>query len=225
MTAEAPVDEYLSEKEQIELIKQWWREYGWYLIGGAAVSVLGYFGLNQYRLYQDGMAEEAGALYREMLAAVEDDRDDVDGLLARLRAEYASSPYTDQAGLLMAKHLLIQDSERAARELRLVMENASDQDLAMIARLRLARVQAYREDYAAALAVLEVEEAGQFAARISEIKGDIHVALGEADAARSAYIQALTAAGADSLDRNFVQMKLNDVLAAEAVGGASEDGG
>jgi len=225
MTAEAPVDEYLSEKEQIELIKQWWREYGWYLIGGAAVSVLGYFGLNQYRLYQDGMAEEAGALYREMLAAVEDDRDDIEGLLVRLRAEYASSPYTDQAGLLMAKHLLIQDSERAARELRLVMENASDQDLAMIARLRLARVQAYREDYAAALAVLEVEEAGQFAARISEIKGDIHIALGEADAARSAYIQALTAAGADSLDRNFVQMKLNDVLAAEAVGGASEDGG
>ena len=41
------MDEYLSEKEQIEQIKQWWNDYGWYLLGGAALLWKGnpYLGL------------------------------------------------------------------------------------------------------------------------------------------------------------------------------------
>jgi predicted negative regulator of RcsB-dependent stress response len=81
----------------------------------------------------------------------------------------------------------------------------------MVARLRLARVEAYRENYDTALAVLNVATPGQFAARIAEIKGDIHVALGQTDDARAAYIQALTGAGSDTLDRSYIQMKLNDL--------------
>ena len=218
------MDEYLSEKEQIEQIKRWWHEYGWYLIGGMAVSALGYFGWNRYQIYQDGLAEQAGALYREMQDAVEDDRADVDTLLDRLRTEFASSPYTDQAGLLAARYYLIRDSARAATELRRVMESASDPDLSMIARLRLARVEAYRENYAEALAVLEVANPGPYAARMSEIRGDVHVAMGQTDAARDAYIQALTSGGADALDRNFVQMKLNALLTVGPDPDETEDG-
>ena len=52
---------------------------------------------------------------------------------------------------------------------------------------------------------------GQFAGRIAEIKGDIHVALGETDAARTAYLEAMVTPGAELLDRGFVQMKLADL--------------
>ena len=55
---------------------------------------------------------------------------------------------------------------------------------------------------------------GQFAGRIAEIKGDIHVALGETDAARTAYLEALVTPGAELLDRNFLQMKLADLPGA-----------
>ena len=84
----------------------------------------------------------------------------------------------------------------------------------MVARLRLARVLAYREQYQEALALLDVPMPGQFAGRIAEIRGDIHVALGETDAARTAYLEAIVTPGAELLDRNFLQMKLADLPGA-----------
>jgi predicted negative regulator of RcsB-dependent stress response len=97
------------------------------------------------------------------------------------------------------------------------MTESTDPGLAFVARLRLARVLIYRESYQDALQVLEVEDAGEFAARLNELKGDVHAAMGEIDAARSAYTQALTAPGAESVDRNYVQMKLNSLQAPASV--------
>jgi hypothetical protein len=81
----------------------------------------------------------------------------------------------------------------------------------MIARLRLARVLAYRDRGREALELLNVPEPGQFAGRIAEIRGDIHAALGETEAARTAYLEAMVAPGAELLDRGFLQMKLSDL--------------
>ena len=53
-----------------------------------------------------------------------------------------------------------------------------------------------------------------------EVKGDIHVARGEIEAARVAYLSAMTASGAEVLDRNYLQMKLNDLPSARPEGGA-----
>jgi predicted negative regulator of RcsB-dependent stress response len=210
------VDEYLSEKEQIEQIRQWWRDYGWYLIGGIAVSALGYYGLNQYREARHLEAEHAQSLYAELVSAVDDDRPEVDELIARLRDEYPSSPYTDQGGLLIASHYLIQDPAKSVAALRAVIDNTDDPDLAWIARLRLARVLEYREEYDEALAVLGAEDPGAFAAQVSDVKGDIYVSRGDSDAARAAYLEALTGRGAESLDRNYVQMKLNELPSSAA---------
>jgi predicted negative regulator of RcsB-dependent stress response len=206
------VDEYLSDKEQLERLRQWWRENGWFLLGGAAVGLLALYGYNQYFAYRTSQAEEAGALYASVKAAVDDDAAaEAATRFEELRSEHPDHAYTYQAALLLASTELVSAPDAAASKLRLAMEGSNDPDLAMIARLRLARVLAYREQYDEALALLEVEAPGQFAGRINEIKGDIHVARGESDAARTAYLEAMVAPGAELLDRSLLQMKLSDL--------------
>jgi len=210
------VDEFLSDNEQVERLRVWWRDNGWFVLGGVALGFLILFGWRQYGAFQDTKAEEAAAFYQGVKAATEE-KNEVEAatLLARLRSDYSSSAYTPQAGLLVASSLLIAAPDRAAEELRRVMdESRKDPELAMIARLRLARVLAYREQYDEALKVLAVTDAGQFAGRLSEVKGDIQAALGHVDEARAAYLAAMVADGSELLDRNFVQMKLNDLPGA-----------
>lgn len=209
------VDEFLSEKEQIEIFRQWWRENGWYLVGGIGLGVLGLLGWNRYNAYVDTTAEEAAAIYVELRNAVgDDDMGSARNLLNELRDDFPSSAYTDQGGLLVA--LIRLDAgqvDGAIDDLRFVMESTSDPELALIARLRLARVLAQDESYEEALTVLDVAP-GSFSARYNEVRGDIHAALGDADSARAAYSAALNAQETGFVDRNLVQMKLDDLPAA-----------
>jgi len=206
------VDENLTDSERVEQIKQFWRENGWFLIGGVALGALLLFGWNQYTAYRDRRAEEAGALYQTVKGAT-DKKDVVQAttVLTRMRSDFAGSAYTSQAGLLVAGTLVVSAPERASEELQYVIEHTKDPELAMVARTRLARVQAYREKYDDALKTIDVPKPGKFAGRINEIKGDIEAARGNVDEARRAYLAAMVADGAELLDRNFLQMKLNDL--------------
>ena len=209
------MDEFLSEKEQIEIFRQWWRENGWYLVGGIGLGVLGLLGWNRYNAYVDTTAEEAAAIYVELRDAVgDDDMGSARNLLNELRDNFPSSAYTDQGGLLVA--LIRLDAgqvDGAIDDLRFVMESTSDPELALIARLRLARVLAQDESYEEALTVLDVAP-GSFSARYNEVRGDIHAALGDAESARAAYSAALNAQETGFVDRNLVQMKLDALPAA-----------
>jgi len=206
------VDEYLSEKEQIERIKQWWRENGWFLIGGALLASLGYFGFNQYQAYKHRVAEGAAAIYQQLVEVVGDDnRTQADQLLAQLEADYASSAYTDQAHLLIAQDYLIRDTDRSIAELTKVVEQSRDEGMVRIARLRLARVLAYDEQFDLALATLNVPDPGQFESRYAEVRGDIHAAAGNVEAAIGAYTDALLGAGSGTVDPEFVELKLGEL--------------
>lgn len=211
------MDEFLSEKEQIEIFRQWWRENGWYLVGGIGIGVLGLLGWNRYNAYVDTQAEEAAAIYVELREAVgDDDMGGARNLLNELRDDFPSSPYTDQGGLLVALvRLDAGQVDGAIDELRWVMETTGDPELALIARLRLARVLAQDEAYEEALTLLDVAP-GSFSARYNEVRGDIHAALGDADSARAAYSAALNAEETGFVDRNLVQLKMDALSAAAA---------
>ncbi len=211
------MDEFLSEKEQLEQIREWWRENGWYLIGGLALGVLILFGWNRFNSYEDAQGEAASELFVELRQAIEDDAPgDARSLLAQLRESYPGSPYTDQAGLVVA--VIRMDAGQmsgASDELRYVMEETSDPELSLIARLRLARVLAQQEEYEQALATLDVESGG-FSGRYNEVRGDIHAELGDLVSARAAYTAALITEESNLVDRNLVQMKLEELSSPNA---------
>ncbi len=210
------MDENLSDDEQLEQIREWWREYGWYLVGGVLLGVAILSGIRQYGGYQQDRAEAAAVLYQELALAIADDADsDALSLLEQLRSEFPSSPYTDQAGLsIVIMHLGNQSTRGAMDALRYTLERTSDEHLALIVRLRLARLLVSNGRHEEARALLDGADPGSFSARFSEIRGDIYYAQGDADGARAAYSQALNDEQSALVDRGLVQMKLDDLPAA-----------
>jgi predicted negative regulator of RcsB-dependent stress response len=217
------VDEYLTEEERVAKLKSWWRENGWFLLGGAALGALALFGWNQYQAHMTRLSEGAAVVYQDVKRAVEEGNTDrASALLAELQADRPENAYTQQAALLVASKLVVSAPERAAEALRFVMEHTDDPELALIARSRLARVLAYREQYDEALALLAVDDPGQFAGRFNEVKGDIYAALGRVDEARAAYLAALVSgSGSGLVDTSFLQMKLADLSSGSAEGAAA----
>jgi predicted negative regulator of RcsB-dependent stress response len=199
------VDENLSEKEQIEQLAKWWDENKTYVITGLALGASILFGWNYYKNQKLTRAYGAAALHASLTQAV--DSGNVDAATAaaqQLAGDFASTPYAQLAPLVTARlHIDNGDLDAAAAQLTAAL--SAPDEIAHVARLRLARVRLAQERPADALEVL-TGASGQYAAMFAEVRGDAHAALGSADEARRAYDEALDSDGT-AIDRNFVQMK------------------
>lgn len=224
------MDEQLTDQQQAERLRTWLGEHLWYLLGGLVLGLAGLFGWRQWEVQGFAEAEQASALYAEMLEAVRVDRDSRARELAdQIVSEHDSSPYADQARLAMARVRLEEGQpQEAAQYLRETMERSSSEVMVHIARQRLARVLMQQEQPEEALRLLEVPEKSAFAARYHELRGDALYALNRPDEARREYEAALQGAENGMIDQGFVQAKLNelggsttvDVPAAAATGAA-----
>jgi predicted negative regulator of RcsB-dependent stress response len=99
-----------------------------------------------------------------------------------------------------------------------VINNSKDDNLKLLARLRLARVKLMVGDPQAAVSALASVQPGGFAALYDEVRGDAYIKLGQLDKARAAYRQALNKWTPDMGDKSLVQMKLDDLTGGSATG-------
>jgi predicted negative regulator of RcsB-dependent stress response len=91
------------------------------------------------------------------------------------------------------------------------MESAPDKEMRMIARLRLARVQAAQAKYDEALATLKVDEPGEFAPRLADVRGDVLLAKGDRAAALREYLAARTGDSKGRVDTELLDLKIRDL--------------
>src|SRR5690606_23235989 len=102
---------------------------------------------------------------------------------------------------------------------RAVVRDSKDDELAHVARLRLARVLIQQGKHEEAVDLLKPEKAGAFAARVREVRGDALYAKGELEGARAEYAAALAANADTTTDRTLLEMKLQQTSDA-----ASDEG-
>jgi predicted negative regulator of RcsB-dependent stress response len=217
------VDDYLSEKEQWEWVKTQVRENAAAVIIAIALAVVGVFGWRWWQAHLDQGRLTAGAKYMQMVQALEGgDRTQALIALGELEREHAGSPYTDQAKMLAARMYVDEGTlDKAAGELAGVAGNSKDHDLALIARLRLARVQISQGKPDMALATLAQAQPGSFAAIYHEVRGDAYYAKGDKANALAEYRSAQ--AGGDSGDSSLLGLKVADLSAAND-GSANKNG-
>lgn len=208
------MDELLSEKEQIEAIRGWWRENGRYIISGVVIGVALLVGWNYWNSQRAQSAEAASARYEALMGEVADgDTDAARSIAADLYENYDSTVYAEQARLAMARLYMDKGRDQdAAAELSALLETAEETEAALVGRLRLARILLYQDKPEEAVDLLQGYRDTAFAARYGEALGDAYAALGRADDAREAYTVALADdPNAPTVNRNLVQMKINDL--------------
>ena len=202
-----------SEAEQMERAKSWLKVNGIWIIAGIAIGAGGLGGWRWYQERREHQAETASARYEELVDAFSR-RDNVRGttLLEELNREYAWTPYAS-LGTLIAARVQVEANEldKAAAGLKSVMDNAKDDELKMVARLRLARVQSALGKHDEALATLKVDDPGEFAPRLADTRGDVLLAKGDRDGALREYLAARTTENNGRLDFELLDLKIRDL--------------
>lgn len=215
------VDEYLSEREQAEQLRRWFGENWLWLVSGV---VLGLGGLYGYRWWEAHRLERSAAAeqrFSAVLAALNrNERDEGVRIAGEVTGEYADTPYADQAVLVLAR-LDVESGRLAEAAVRLttVMNEARDPELALVARLRLARVQLAQGQFDQALATLDGVQVPAAQARVAELRGDVLLARGDSAGALAAYRearQAVTPGGAQ-VDQELLALKIDGLAAQKAV--------
>jgi predicted negative regulator of RcsB-dependent stress response len=217
-------EEYLTDDEQLEFVKRWSAENGTWIVGGIVVAVALVFGWRYYDGYRNERAFKAAAQFGAMTAALDkNDRNAARQIAEGIIKDYASTPYGDQAELILAR-LFVDDNQlaNAVTPLLHVMKDSKDSELKNIARLRLARVlidEGKPDDAIQTLAeapAAPVAGAAAFASRYHEVHGDALYAKKDLKGALAEYQAALRSGDGRSSDASLLQLKITDLGAAPA---------
>jgi predicted negative regulator of RcsB-dependent stress response len=191
--------EMRTEEEQVQAIKDWWKNNGTSLLIGIAVALAIVFGWQAWQNHQMQQRTEAASQFADLINAYSDESDEnraetVAYMAKTLREEYTDSAFAIYGMLMLARQQIMEqnDAEAAIESLSWAQEKAGESGaLALVIRNRLARAHFAAEQYDQALSIIgNVGEAGSFSAIFTELKGDILLAQGDRDGAREAYLAA-----------------------------------
>jgi predicted negative regulator of RcsB-dependent stress response len=203
------VEEYLSERQQIDWLRATVKENAPWALASVVITIGLFVGYQQWQGWRARQSATASQKYEATLDALA--RGDADGaarVVKELRESYGRTPYSDLAALALARF----DVEGgkladAAGLLEAVMKNTRDEDVATVARLRLARVQRADGKADAALATLAAAPAGTTSPAFADVRGDVLLDKGDKAGALAAWHEAL-AAKSPGLNRELVELKI-----------------
>ncbi len=199
---------YDTEEQQVEAIKDWWKENGKAVIIGAVVGLGGLFG---WRYYQDTViqaSETASQSYTTAVNTLQEKGVDAQSDVQAFIESNEVKEYSVLAALQLAKaQVEAKDFTAALEQLKWAQSNTKDAALSPLISYRIARIETEMGNFDAANTELGKVTETAWAGRIAELRGDIALRQGDKDAAYAAYTEAQQAADASPT----LQMKLDDL--------------
>ena len=207
------IDVNLSDEEQVDALKNWWKENGRSVVGGVVLGLGLVFGWQAWTQHQTRIAGQASSQFERLQQSLQAGAYESAGKQAEgIIAEFGGSAYATFAALDSTKVKYSQgDTAAAVVQVKTVADGASDESLRQIARLRMARIMLSEGQLDSAAATIVDNVDGSFRGEFAELRGDLALAGGNKADARSAYQEALDNQVSNA---SLVQMKMDDLAVA-----------
>lgn len=199
---------YDTEEQQVEAIKDWWKENGKAVIFGAVIGLGGLFG---WRYYQDSVVaaqKAASQSYSKAMDALQAKGIESEGTIQTFIDANKETEYAVLAAMQLAKAQVDAGQlDEALAQLEWAKGATKDAALKPLLTFRVARLQAEQGQFDDALTQLTSIQEKSWAGRVAELRGDILMRKGDSAAAYAAYTEAQQAEDASQT----LQMKLDDL--------------
>jgi predicted negative regulator of RcsB-dependent stress response len=204
-----------TEEQQIDALKEWWKQNGSAAVIGVVLgvgSLVGWKGWGAYQEQQYMMASDRYDVMQQSIVA-----QDIDAVMLQakqLKQDFSATPYAALAGLMLAKvHAENVEYDKTIENLQWVIDNAKQDTIQSIAKLRLIRIHIVQNQLDQAQALLNHDYPLAYASLKEELRGDWHVSRGEFEEARAAYDSAI--ATAEESEISYLQMKRDNAMATQ----------
>jgi predicted negative regulator of RcsB-dependent stress response len=210
------MSEHLSEEEQVEALKKWWKENGTAILVGVLLGIGGIIGYWKWNQYKETRALEASAAYDKFVAEINHKNSDADKTYTELKDKYDGTSYAALAALkIAAVDYTKNESDKAIEQLKWAVEHPGHELISHIARVRLTKLLVAENKLDEAEKFLKDVKQPAFDAQYAVIRGDIQSKRGNIEQARAEYEIALATDSFSGKQREYIQMKLDNLGVAE----------
>lgn len=200
----------IEEEQEINQLKDWWKENGKTIIVAFILGVGGMFGWRYWQAHQAEQIAQASAQYDMLIYSAQQDEQakkaNIEQFVqANSKTAYAVFALLDEAKKATEK----QDFAAAEANLNQALTQSQDEVLTSIVALRLSSVQFQLGQLDNALTTLNQVKGESFNARKAILTGDIQVAKGDKVSAKNSFEQAQQSGS--QLEQQMAKMKLNNL--------------
>lgn len=200
----------IEEEQEINQLKDWWKENGKTIIVAFILGVGGMFGWRYWQAHQAEQIAQASAQYDALIYSAQQDEQakkaNIEQFVqANSKTAYAVFTLLDEAKKATEK----QDFAAAEANLNQALTQSQDEVLTSIIALRLSAVQFQLGQLDNALTTLNQVKGESFNARKAILTGDIQVAKGDKVEAKNSFEQAQQSGS--QLEQQMAKMKLNNL--------------
>ena len=200
----------IEEEQEINQLKDWWKENGKTIIVAFILGVGGMFGWRYWQAHQAEQIAQASAQYDALIYSAQQDEQakkaNIEQFVqANSKTAYAVFALLDEAKKATEK----QDFAAAEANLNQALTQSQDEVFTSIVALRLSSVQFQLGQLDNALSTLNQVKGESFNARKAILTGDIQVSKGDKVAAKNSFDQAQQSGS--QLERQMAKMKLNNL--------------
>ena len=200
----------IEEEQEINQLKDWWKENGKTIIVAFILGVGGMFGWRYWQAHQAEQIAQASAQYDALIYSAQQDEQakkaNIEQFVqANSKTAYAVFALLDEAKKATEK----QDFVAAEVNLNQALTQSQDEVLTSIVALRLSAVQFQLGQLDNALTTLNQVKGESFNARKAILTGDIQIAKGDKVAAKNSFEQAQQSG--TQLEQQMAKMKLNNL--------------